>query len=132
MTALRAGLRLGELLALTWADLNLGQDEADSNRFIIVRRRFYRGNFSIPKGNRSRRVDMSKELRRVLLEARDARMLAAFQEGKDSIAEELVFMSEIRGPVDPSKLINRHSLSTLETAGLGRIRFHDLRHTFGS
>jgi hypothetical protein len=46
-----------------------------------VRRRYYRGKFSIPKGNRSRRVGMSRELRRVLIEARDARMLAAFQEG---------------------------------------------------
>jgi len=132
LTALRAGLRLGELLALTWSDINFGQDEADSNRFITVRRRYYRGIFSIPKGNRSRRVDMSRELRRVLLEARDARMLAAFQKGKDSITDELVFQSEIGGPVDPAKLVNRHFLPTLETAGLRRIRFHDLRHTFGS
>ncbi|MEJ2007782.1 MAG: phage integrase SAM-like domain-containing protein [Acidobacteriota bacterium] len=43
MTALGAGFRLGELLALTWADINCGQDEADSKHFIIVRRRFYAG-----------------------------------------------------------------------------------------
>lgn len=71
LTALRAGLRLGELLALKWEDINFGQDEADSNRYIILRRRFYRGKFSVPKGNRRRRVDTSKELRRVLLEVRD-------------------------------------------------------------
>ena len=34
--------------------------------------------------------------------------------------------------LNPSNLIHYHFLPAIEKAGLRRIRFHDLRHTFGS
>jgi integrase len=36
MTALRAGLRRGELVALQWGDIQFGISEDDPNRFILV------------------------------------------------------------------------------------------------
>jgi integrase len=133
LIALRAGLRQGEILGLRWGDFQFGEGESDSNRFILVQRRFYRGQFSTPKGNRSRRVDMSRELRRELLLLRDVRMLEAFQGGHNSIADDLVFPGESDlNPISPRTIGERYFVPTLERAGLRRVRFHDLRHTFGS
>jgi integrase len=75
---------------------------------------------------------MSRELRGVLLELRDKRMLEAFMKGKTSIAEDLVFPSKAGTVLDHSKLTHYQFLPCLEHAGLRRFRFHDLRHTFGS
>jgi integrase len=68
MIALRAGLRQGEILGLHWGDFQFGKSEDDTQRYIFVQRRWYRGRFSTPKGNKPRRVDMSRELRQVLIE----------------------------------------------------------------
>jgi hypothetical protein len=57
----------------------------------LVQRRWYRGAFSTPKGGKARRVDMSRQLRKVLLELRDQRLLQAYQQGRTSIADDLVF-----------------------------------------
>jgi integrase len=35
-------------------------------------------------------------------------------------------------PLDPRNLCNRYYDKCLEKAGLRRVRFHDLRHTFAS
>lgn len=47
-----------------------------------------------PKSKKSRRVDMSRQLRRTLLELRDERLVTAFAEGKSYISDELVFPFE--------------------------------------
>ena len=85
-----------------------------------------------PKSKKSRRVDMSRELRRVLLELRDERLVKAFAEGKSDIAEELVFPSEAGTPIEMTNFSERVFKPLLTQAGLRRVRFHDLRHTYGS
>ena len=132
LIALRGGLRQGEILALKWGDFQFGQGELDLNRYIVVQRRWYRGRFSTPKGNKSRRVDISRELRRVLLDLRDERMLEAFQAGRSSIADDLLFRGEKGNPISVRTLVENYFLPSLERAGLRRFRFHDMRHTFGS
>ena len=85
-----------------------------------------------PKSKKSRRVDMSRELRRVLLGLRDERLLAAFGKGKSDISGELVFPSEAGTPIEMNNFIARVFKPLLTTAGFRSIRFHDLRHSFGS
>jgi integrase len=133
LVALRAGLRQGEILGLRWGDFQFGASEKDPNRYILVQRRWYRGKFSTPKGNKTSRVDMSRELREVLLARRDERLLTAWQNGRNSIADELVFPggTETR-PISVRNLSENYFLPALEHANLRRFRFHDLRHTFGS
>jgi len=133
LTALRAGLREGELLALHWGDIQLGRDD-DSNRYILVQRNYDRrsGKFLTPKSKKPRRVDLSRELRRVLIELHDDRLLEAFGRGRKSVADELVFPSEVGTVLNMSNVVLRYFLPALERAGLRRVRFHDLRHTFGS
>jgi integrase len=132
LMALRGGLRKGELLAVQWGDIQFGIDEGDPNRYILVQHNCVYGKFTTPKSKKSRRVDLSQELRGVLLALRDKRMLDAFMKGKTSIADELMFPSKAGTVLDPSNLYHNYFLPCLEHAGLRRFRFHDLRHTFGS
>jgi integrase len=55
LTALRAGLRKGELIALKWGDIQFGDSERDSNRYILVQRSYHMGAFTTTKNKKSRR-----------------------------------------------------------------------------
>ena len=129
---MRAGLRRGELVALTWGDIQFGQNEDDVNRYILVQRNYVHGQFTSTKSKKYRRVDLSRQLRTELLHLGDERLLEAYQQGKTSIMEDLVFRAPEGGVLNPDNLYHRYFLPCLEHAGLRRIRFHDLRHTFGS
>jgi integrase len=132
LMALRAGLRKGELLAVRWGDIQFGTTDDDPNRYIFVQHNFVQGKFTTPKSKKSRRVDLSRKLRRTLLELRDKRMLEAIMAGRASIADDLIFPSKTGTVIDPNNLVHYQFLPCLEHAGLRRFRFHDLRHTFGS
>ena len=131
LMAVRAGLRRGELVAVQWGDIQLGGDH-DSQRFIVVQHNYVRREHTTTKSKKSRRVDLSRELRRVLLELRDKRLLEAYLKGKNDISGELVFRSPEGTILDPDNLYHRLFLPVLAKAGIRRIRLHDLRHTFGS
>jgi len=135
MTALRAGLRRGELVALKWGDLQFGASEKDTNRYLLVQRNYdhrWARAFTTTKSKKPRRVDMGRELRQVLVELRDERLIKAYTEGRSSIADDLVFPSEAGTPLEINNFVTRIFEPLLVSAGLRRIRFHDLRHTYGS
>jgi integrase len=132
LTALRAGLRRGELVALQWGDVQLGKDENDANRFIVVQHNYVRREHTTTKSKESRRVDLSRELRKVLAELRDKRLLQAFLKGSEDISADLVFPSPEGAILDPDNLYHRYFQVALAQAGIRKIRLHDLRHTFGS
>jgi integrase len=132
LMAVRAGLRRGELVAVQWGDVQLGADDHDSNRFILVQHNYVRRQHTTTKSKKSRRVDLSRELRRVLVDLRDKRLLEAYLKGKNDISDELVFRSPEGVILDPDNLYHRVFLPVLAKAGIRRIRLHDLRHTFGS
>ena len=75
---------------------------------------------------------MSKQLRAVLLELREQRLLDAMLKGDIPIAEDLVFPSLSGGVLDPANLHKRVLLPAIQYAGLRHFRIHDLRHTFAS
>lgn len=77
-------------------------------------------------------MDLSRQLRRVLLDLRDKRLLEAFVAGKTGVQRELVFPSEVGTPLKPDNIAVRYMQPALEKAGLRHFRLHDLRHTFGS
>jgi integrase len=119
MTASGRGLRQGELLALRWLDVDW------KARVIRVRRNYTRGRFGKPKSRRSTRsVPMP---RRVAAELRRLHRSSSHTGDTD-----LVFCHPDTGsPYDASKMRKRFK-DAVAAAGIRPIRFHDLRHTFGT
>ena len=132
LLAARAGLRRGELVALQWGGIEFGQDDKDGNRFILVQHNYVRREHTTTKSKKSRRVDMSRQLRSVLMSLRDARLRTVTMEGKTDISKELVFSSPDGKILDPDNFYHRHFVPMLSKSGIRKIRLHDLRHTFGS
>lgn len=120
------GARRGELLGLTWQDVDLdaGMLRIRQAANWLPGRGFV---LSQPKTHRSRRpialaaptVDVLKEHRRRQVEQR-----LAFGGWPD---HDLVFTNETGGPLDPANL-RRAWLDVVRTAGVGHVRLHDLRH----
>jgi integrase len=119
LTAAFSGLRQGELIALRWRDIDW------SVGLIRVRRSFTRGRFGTPKSRRSNRA--------VPMADRVASELASHLQASDHTADDdLVFGHPATGgPYDPSRMRKRF-YDALSGAGVRRIRFHDLRNTFGT
>lgn len=119
LTAAMTGLRQGELIALRWRDVDRGA------RVIRVRRSYTRGEFTTPKSRRSSRaVPMADRL------ADELKRHFEVAVAKDD--DDLVFAHAITGgPYDPSKMRKRFK-TALARGGVRPLRFHDLRHTFGT
>ena len=123
LCALRTGMRLGELLALQWGDIDW------NNRFISVRRNIVRGTLTTPKSHRRRRVEVTPQLAEVLLAWRRVQRKRWLKKGE--AMPEWVFPSLTGTPVEERNV--RHVLKrVLEKAGLRHIRIHDLRHTYAT
>ncbi len=117
LTAAFTGLRMGELLALRWRDV----DFAGSS--IRVRASYYAGHLTTPKSGRVRAVPLAPDV---------ASGLAKLGGRSDWVGDDdLVFAAAAGGYLDGSALRRRYKLA-LTAAGLRPLRFHDLRHTFGT
>jgi integrase len=119
LIAAMTGLRQGELIALRWVDVDWKAGR------IRVRRNYTRQEFGTPKSKRSSRsVPMTKRVH--------AELKAHFKRSEYSGDDDLVFCHPQTGhPLDASKLRKRYK-EALKTAGVRAVRFHDLRHTFGT
>jgi integrase len=119
IAATMTGMRQGELLALRWRDIDWPA------RRVRVRRNYVRGEFGTPKSKRSSRsvplADwLAGELDRL------------HQETAYRHDDELVFAHPHTGkPIDRSRLLKRFK-AALKRGEVRPVRFHDLRHTFGT
>jgi integrase len=125
LCALRTGMRLGELLGLQWGDVDF------HGRFIEVRRNLVAARLTTPKNGKNRRVDLSAQLGETLKTLLTARKAEALKRGWGRVPD-WVFCNENGGPLDGDNLRHRVFYKVLAKAGLRRVRFHDLRHTFAS
>jgi integrase len=119
LAAAMTGMRQGELLALRWLDVDW------LSRRVRVRRSFVRGEFGTPKSKRSSRsVPLADRL--------GAELDRLHGQTPYSADEDLVFAHPHTGrPIDRSRLLKRFK-AALMRAGVREVRFHDLRHTFGT
>jgi integrase len=119
LVAAMTGLRQGELVALRWSDVDW------SAARIRVRRNYTREAFGTPKSKRgSRSVPLADRVAGALERH--------FKKSPYQADSDLVFAHPQTGhPLDASALRIRYK-AALESAGLREVRFHDLRHTFGT
>ena len=116
---LATGLRRGELLGLKWEDIDLAQGS------LRVQRQIARINGEVIEAplktkNAYRTLPLSADAVDVLREQR-----------KKSGSNSYVFPSPTGGPISPDSVL--HMLHrVLKRAGLSKVRFHDLRHTFAT
>jgi integrase len=119
LTAAYTGMRQGELLALRWRDVDWLAGR------VRVRRNYVRGEFGTPKSKRSSRSVPLAD--RVARELELVSQSSAYQGDDD-----LVFAHPETGkPIDRSKAVKRFK-AAVKAAGVRAVRFHDLRHTFGT
>jgi integrase len=114
LTAAFTGLRRGELVALRWRDVDF------AGCVIRVRASYSAGALTTPKSGKLRSVPMAPQVAETL-----ARL------GRTGTDHGLAFLGDGGGHLDGSALRRRYKLA-LERAGLRSLRFHDLRHTFGT
>ena len=124
LTLARTGMRLGEVVALQWGDIDF------KGRFIKVQRSFSLNTIQRPKSGKARKVDLSRQLGDTLHDLRTARKAETLKKGWKEVPA-WVFVGETGNTVDPDKWRRRFD-KALEYAGLRKIRIHDLRHTFAS
>jgi integrase len=119
LTATMTGLRQGELLALRWRDVDWTAAP------VRVRQNYVRGHWGTPKSRRgSRSVPLAD---RVAGELERHFQGSAYQDDDD-----LVFPHPHTGRVlDHSALCRRYK-KALRAGGVRRVRFNDLRHSFGT
>jgi integrase len=118
LTAAFTGLRMGELLALQWRDVDFAGEA------IRVRHSYnIHGGLGTPKSGKVRSVPLVPDV---------AQALAGLGQRADFAADdELVFPNELGRFMDASALRDRYKAARAR-AGLRPLRFHDLRHTFGT
>ncbi len=125
-TALYTGLRLGELLALRWCDMDL-----DLSCLSVARTLYRRGAYVIkePKSRYSRRTVALPPSLAILLRRRRAELenLGGLL-GKPVAESDFVFAYVDGSPLDPST-VSHAFVRTIHKAGLPHMRFHDLRHS---
>lgn len=119
LTAAMTGMRQGELLALRWADIDWPAQK------VRVHANYVRGEFGSPKSRRSvRAIPLG---RRVVAE-----LDALHRDSPWNADGDLVFANPQSGrPMDRSKVLKRFK-AACKRAAVKQVRFHDLRHTFGT
>lgn len=124
LVALKTGMRQGELLALTWNDVDLQE------AVIRVRRSITDGYFGLPKNHERRDVDLTGDV--VIL------LGSWWGELARPGDETLVFPADTRsGYLVPTTILKRELYPAMERARIPRTgptgqkrTFHSLRHTF--
>jgi integrase len=117
LTAAFTGLRRGELLALRWRDVDF------AGSIVRVRASYAQGHLTTPKSGKVRSVPMAPDVATALAKVGQRELFT----GDD----DLVFLGKAGSYVDGSALRRRYG-AALKRAGLRPLRFHDLRHTFGT
>jgi integrase len=118
LAAVMTGMRQGELLALRWQDVDW------SAQRVRVNRNYVNGKFGTPKSRRGRSVPLADRLGGEL----DLLYRASAYRAHD----DLVFANPHTGKPMNGHTLTRTFQSALEAAGVRRVRFHDMRHTFGT
>lgn len=113
-TALHTGLRFGELIALTWGDINLNEN------ILTVSKGISRGYLCSPKSNKMRYVPLNEEVVKVLNRI-----------GTSNNRDKLIFPNTV-GKHQIQARCREWLHGLCKRVGLRKIGWHTFRHTFAS
>lgn len=118
---LTTGMRLGEICALEWDDLNLEDKTVTVNKAVQK----IKGEIKIntPKTKSSiRTIKLCDECIRLLSELKENQIPKS----------KYIFPSTVTGEIRDTSAVTRRLHRIQDRAGVPRIRFHDLRHSFAT
>ncbi len=124
----RTGMRIGEVTALQWIDIDFAKN------YIIVRRNIphHRQVETTKTVASQRKVDMSPELAAELKQLRTERKKQALADGTTFDMEEWVFRTDEGTPIYYTNFLRRIWHKVQDLAQVRRRTPHDLRHTWAS
>ncbi len=117
LTAAFTGLRRGELIALRWRDVDF------AGSVVRVRASYAGGTLTAPKSRKVRSVPLAPEV---------ASALARLGRREHWMGDDDVVFVGVAGDYLDGSALRRRYVAALRRAGLRQLRFHDLRHTFGT
>lgn len=123
LTAIRTGMRIGEIQALKWVDVNFDK------RQIEVKRSYRKRRLTDTKNHKSRHVDMSPHLTETLKAYQTAQKRAALKNGRPF--SEFVFTGtrdEMLNRISYQNALNQCA----KMAGLRHVGAHSLRHSYAT
>jgi len=116
--AIMSGARQGELLGLKWTDVDW------FNNQIHIQRTYNHGKIYKPKSKTSnRKVDLGPSM---MIDLKTWKLACP----KNDL--DLLFPNKGGNFTDQSKMLRRHFFPAIEKVEIGKIRFHDLRHSYAS
>lgn len=137
--SLATGLRVGELLALRWQDINLDKNMLNVRQSLGRVKTFDESSttksklaFGEPKTKAGKRlIPLPQNVVSLLRQHKRNQAEEKLKLGSGFNKENLVFCSLSGTPIDP-KNFDRKFKSILKRAGLEKINLHILRHTFAT
>jgi integrase len=116
--AIFSGARQGELLGFRWSDVDW------KNNQIHIQRTFnHHAWYDVKTETSDRKIDLGPEM---MTELKKWKLACPRSE------LDLVFPNQSGNPICHNNMLKRHFNPALKAAGLPKIRFHDLRHTYAS
>lgn len=114
--ALNTGMRIGELTGLCWDRLNFTTETIEVSRSLSRN-----GLKDSTKTNLVRHIPMNSEVKAIF-----QRLL------REQKSAQYVFVDDSGKPFNPDHYSQRHFQKALDVAGVRRVNFHVLRHTYAS
>jgi integrase len=133
LVAIATGLRVGELLAMKWANVDWNLGKYFVRETLTRKMETQERGFASPKTEGSAQpVDLTPTCLDALKVHRKYQAEERLKAGGDYQDLDLVFSTSQGTPLNDRNVIQRVFEPALRDAGLRRIRFHDLRHTCAS
>jgi integrase len=124
-TAALTGMRLGELLAMRWKNLNFDMGVYN------VRERLYEGQFDTPKSDAGQRaVHLTPNVLESLKAQKIEQAKEKIKRGATYVDMDLIFCTKWGKHMVSAKSLRKVFKEALDTANCEPIRVHDLRHTY--
>lgn len=128
--ALFTGLRLSELLGLTWDCVDMKGGRITVNKQLARTDYWKSGVFISPKNGKSRTIFPADSVLKILKKQKTQQMKMRLKAGQLwNNAYDLVFTAEDGSPVAQWR-VDKSFKKILAAAGMTGVRFHDLRHTY--